>query len=293
MVRLGAWVKGNFQMRWVIYLCMFAAVSLPMIWRISFVEHGSPMVRQIFDYVDGLPPGAHVLLSYNYDPATEPEVQPMADAFTRHLCLKRARIFYVTLWPTGPAVVDKTLRTVMAREFPDYQYGQDYINFGFKAGNEGVIVVAMTDLKQIWSTDAHNIRTTDTRRLPIMEGVDDLRDIDLIIDCSAGYPGLHEWVQYAVVPGGPPIIAGSVAIQCPEMYPYVPHQCLGLLAGLKGAAEYEQLLLERYPQMDRWECRVALRRMGPQTVAHLTIILFILVGNAIHLVERRRGRRTS
>ena len=33
----------------------------------------------------------------------------------------------------------------------------------------------------------------------------------------------------------------------------------------------------------------AQRRMGPQLVAHLLMILLILAGNAVYLVNRRRG----
>jgi hypothetical protein len=124
-----------------------------------------------------------------------------------------------------------------------------------------------------------------------MDGIDNLRNMDLIVNVAAGYPGLREWIQYAAVPGRIPIIGGSVAVKSPELFPYVPRQCRGLLAGLKGAAEYEQLLIERYPQLDRPEGRAALERMGPQTVAHLVVMALIVVGNAAYLGQRRRERR--
>ncbi len=274
--------------RRAIYICILMAVTVPMIWRISFKEHASPMVWDVFDTVDDLHTDARVLLIFDFDPGTEPEIKPMSDAFVRHLCLKNAKLYCLTLWPTGPGEIDKAIREVVTPEFPEYRYGADYINLGFVSGNEGIIAVALTDFGKAFPTDAHNISTSDTERLPIMRWVENLRSFDLIVDCSGGYPGLQEWIQYAAVPGGVPIVGGTVAVGSTDLFPYVPDQCVGLLAGLKGAAEYEQLLLERYPQLDRSECRAALERMGPQTVAHLAIIVFILLGNAIHLTRRRR-----
>ena len=291
-------MTGRGRRRWdwqaidrrVIYLCMLLAVSLPLVWRVTFREHPSPMVRDIFQAIEALPPGARVLMAYDFDPASEPEIKPMGDAFTRHLALKQAKLYFLTLWPAGQGEIDMVLREVLGVEFPGYRYGVHYVNLGFMSGNEGVIAVAMTDLKKSFSTDVHNTSTSNLDKLPVMRGADNLRNMDLIVNCTAGYPGLREWVQYAAVPGRIPIVGGAAAVQSPELFPYVPRQCLGLLAGLKGAAEYEQLLIERYPQLDRPECAVALERMGPQTAAHLAVMLFILLGNAAQLALRRRKR---
>lgn len=274
--------------RRVIYALMLLAVVAPMVWRISFKERPSAMTRDIFAAIEALPPGARVVLSYDFDPASEPEMKPMGDAFSRHLALKQARIFYLTLWPLGQGEIDMVTRRVLATEYPEYRYGTDYVNLGFMSGNEGVISVAMTDLKKGFPTDVHNASTGVDGGLSIMRGIDNLRNMDLIVDVAAGYPGLREWIQYAAVPGRIPIIGGSSAVKSPELFPYVPAQCLGILAGIKGAAEYEQLLLERYPHFDRPESRVALERMGPQTVAHLVVMLLIIAGNMIHLTRRRR-----
>jgi hypothetical protein len=276
--------------RRVIYIVMLLAVSLPLIWRVTFREHPSPMVRDIFRTIETLPPGARVLMAWDFDPASDSEIKPMGDAFTRHLALKEAQLFYLTLWPAGPGEIDMVIREVLAPEFPGYRYGVNYVNLGFMSGNEGVIAVAMTDFRKSFTTDVHNTSTANLERLPIMRGVDNLRNMDLIVDCAAGSPGLRDWILFAGVPGRIPIVGGSAAVGAPELFPYVPRQCVGILAGLKGAAEYEQLLVERYPQLDRPAATVALDRMGPQTAAHLAVMILIVLGNVAHLVRRRRQR---
>ena len=274
--------------RRVIYVLMLLAVTAPLLWRITFRERPSPMTRDVFAAIEALPPGARVLMAYDFDPASEPEMKPMGDAFTRHLALKHAQLFYLTLWPLGQGEIDMVAKHVIGGEYPEYRYGADYVNLGYMSGNEGVIALAMTDMKNSFATDVHNSSTSDAGGLSIMRGIDNLRNMDLIVSVGAGQPGLREWVQYAAVPGRIPIVGGVVAVMAPEMFPYVPEQCRGFLAGLKGAAEYEQLLLERYPDFDRPATRVALERMGPQTAAHLVVILLIIVGNGIHLARRRR-----
>jgi hypothetical protein len=71
--------------------------------------------------------------------------------------------------------------------------------------------------------------------------------------------------------------------------PYVPRQMIGMLGAIKGAAEYEQLLIEHYPQLkENSRTQEALRRMGPQLVAHLVLIVLIIAGNVVFFMERRR-----
>jgi hypothetical protein len=82
-------------------------------------------------------------------------------------------------------------------------------------------------------------------------------------------------------------------VEAPLLYPYYPKQLLGLMGGLQGAAEYEAALVLAYPQYEATSTE-AIQRMGPQTVAHLVIILFIVLGNAAYFRSRHAaagGRR--
>ena len=71
-------------------------------------------------------------------------------------------------------------------------------------------------------------------------------------------------------------------------------QLPGLLGAIKGAAEYEKLVMDRYggddPDPKYLE---ALRRMGPQLVAHLLIIILIVLANVVYFAERRRAPRET
>jgi len=62
------------------------------------------------------------------------------------------------------------------------------------------------------------------------------------------------------------------------------------MGGIKAAAEYESLLMTRFPKYHDNKARylTALTRMGPQTIAHLAIIFFIIIGNIAYQILRRQ-----
>ena len=123
----------------------------------------------------------------------------------------------------------------------------------------------------------------------MMNGITSVQQMKLIINVSAGYPGVKEWVQYAATPYATlHLVAGTTGVQAPLVYPYVPRQLRGLLGAIKGAAEYEKLVIDTYggPNPDP-KYLEGLRRMGPQLVAHLLIIMLIVVANFLYFADKR------
>ena len=159
---------------------------------------------------------------------------------------------------------------MISRDFPEMVYGEDYVDLGFKTGNEGVIKLVANDLRTQYPQDA---RGTPIDDIPMMAGVASIRDFDVIMNVSAGYPGTKEWVQYAVAsaPDDVKLVAGCTGVQAPLLYPYYPQQMSGLLAAIKGAAEYESLVLGKYGRENEpGMYQEGLRRMAPQLVgSHL------------------------
>jgi hypothetical protein len=274
--------------RRVIFVLIGLAVVVPLLVNVAFKEVPSPMVQRVFDKIESLPPGSKVLMAFDYEPGSAPEIQPMSNAFVTQLAERKAKLYFIALWPLGPNMIDDTIQTVLAKRFPEYTYGVDYVNLGFKPGNEGAIEVVRTDLKKLYTTDA---RGTNINEIPLTKGIRNLKNFDLIISVSAGYPGTKEWVQYGGDPAQVPILAGLTAVQTPLNFPYYPRQILGILGGIKGAAEYEAAVIGGYPKYRDvaylWEAQ---SRMGPQTFAHITIIALIVIGNVSYFREHRRRR---
>ena len=80
-------------------------------------------------------------------------------------------------------------------------------------------------------------------------------------------------------------VVGS-AVSAADVYPYVETgQVVGLLAGMKGASEYEILVHEgKYSEGKR----TAVQGMDAQSLGHLIIMVFIIIGNIGYFATRRK-----
>lgn len=277
-------LKGRDVDRRIIFLFIFLSVTLAILFNIEFKEKPTPIVKAVFEKIENMPSGSKVLLSFDYDPAMKPEVGPMANSFIRHCMAKGHKLFLMTLWAPGHALMTESIEEVLTAEFPDAVYGTDYTSLGFKAGGVGVLNVIVTDFQKMYPTDDNG---TILAELPIFENINSATDMDLVLAIGGGFPGPKEWIQFIGDPGDVDVAAGLAAVVAPQIYPYYPKQVIGLLGGVKGAAEYESELRSRYPRFKDSEAP-ALRMMGPQTLAHIVVMAFIVIGNISYFRSRRK-----
>ncbi len=272
---------GRLDRRWL-FLVLGALVFVPLL-----VPLGLPVVpttpsRQFARTIESLPDGSLVLMSCDYDPASRPELVPMTQTALRQLFRKRCRVVVTVLWPGGPGLVDHTLEGVVrefrARGVP-LRDGVDYVDLGYKAGNEAVMVLMGQGVKTTFPTDQHRRSTAD---LPILRDVGNYSSFAMLVNISAGYPGTKEWVQQVNSRFHLAMVSGCTAVSAPEYFPYLQSgQLRGLLGGMAGAAEYEKLEGEKGP---------ATRGMDAQSLAHLFIALCIVMGNVVHWGRRREAK---
>jgi hypothetical protein len=281
--------------RWV-FLAMLLAIGLPMCLGISAQSSPSTSTIAVFDNVENLPPGSLVVLSIDYDPSSEGELHPMTIGLMRHCYLKRHKVILLTLWPTAGPVIDRAVRQVIEEEFADLhlEYGKDYVLLGYHPGEQMAIQVLISDLRKSRPRDD---RGESLDRLPITKDLRGLKDADLLVDVSAGYPGAKEWAQYAGTGNRVRIAAGSVGVQVPNMLPYLgtetsPGRLAGLIGAVSGAAEYEALLNARYPDFHPASGNLGQRRMGSQLWAHILIVSLIVLGNVLQWASRRNRGAT-
>lgn len=275
--------------RRIIFIFIGLAVIIPLLFGVALKEKTTPIVQSLFDFVQALPEGSRVLLSFDYGPTTAPEIQPMVDAILRQCAHRKAKLYMMAVWATGHNLTGETIENILKPEFPDYKYGTDYINLGYKAGNQGLIRLLYVDFKRMYSTDAAG---TNIDSIPMMDHINNLKNFDLIVSFGGGFPGIKEWILYAGDPGNIPIGGGCTAVSAPLLYPYYPNQLVGLLGGAKGAAEYEAALIKAYPQYKKRRM-AGMSLMMSQTVSHLVIMLFILFGNVLYFLYRRSEKEQS
>ena len=94
--------------RWI-FLLMGAAVTIPILLELQFPEEATSLAHAVFNEIEQLEEGDPVLLAFDYDPASEGELGPMATAFVRHCCEKKLKIYFIALWPVGPQMIDDSI----------------------------------------------------------------------------------------------------------------------------------------------------------------------------------------
>jgi hypothetical protein len=267
--------------RRVIYILMAAAVFLPLAFRLNFpIPVGEGPSKDLYDYLDALPEGSTVLVSYDYDPSTMPELQPMAVSLAQHLFTRRIRIIAMALWPQGASLSQDALSAV-SDSLGAEQY-VDWVNLGYTVG-AGVSIVRMgSSIRAVFPQDKDGMPFDS---IPLLASVTSLRDIDMVVSLSAGDPGIHAWVMMAGDRFGLPVGGGCTAVSAPEFYTYLgTGQLVGLLGGLRGAADYETLIRQGVSGAPGG---TATPGMAAQSVAHLVIMVFIILGNITYLTTRR------
>lgn len=265
---------------------IFAAVALAVIGSLlvdfSLPVPATPPVQKIFDKIESLPPGAHFLLSFDYDPSSKEELQPMALALLHHCFRRGVKVIGMTHNPGGTGLAEQALNSIAS--IYQRKHKEDYVFLGYKPGGASLIINMGEDIHTAFLKDFYG---NDTTTLPALRGVESLRDIDYLVDLAAGVT-IETWIAFGREKYQFEMGAGCTAVIGPEMYPFLDsRQINGLMAGLKGAAEYE-VLVEHKAQ--------AFEGMRPQSVTHCLVILFVLFGNVAFFVSgsfrtQRRPRR--
>ncbi|MEA2030326.1 MAG: hypothetical protein U9N55_01860 [candidate division Zixibacteria bacterium] len=275
-------LKGHLIERRAVFLFVAISVALPFFMTISQSARISPEVQQLYDNVSELPKGSKVLVSFDFDPPSAPELQPMAESFLHYCLLNDLKVIIMGLWPQGPQqanlAMDRVLKKedIIAKKLRD---GKDYVNLGFQAGNEFVIKGMGADFSSMFKSDYSGNSYHD---IEIVKNVKNFSDIDFAFNLSAGYPGTQEWVQIAVDRYGLSMGAGNTAVQAPMMYTYVnAGQLKGLLGGIKGAAEFENIV-DYIGKGTKY--------MLSQSFAHMIVIAFIIIGNVAYF-KNERGKK--
>lgn len=289
---------GNLDRR-VIFLLIGLSVLIPLI-KPNWVQLPIKIDKNtetVFESISNLERNDKVIISFAYGASTKPEVHPMAIALLNQLFTKGVKVYIVSLWPEGPIMAQQALSSVINSNLFNIEDGVDYVMFDYKVGGFVVIKGIAENFRDLYQQD-YNGKSIDS--LSIMKGIYSIEDFDFVFDFSAGVPGNAEWVQYACDPKNIPLSSGCTSIMVTDAIPYVESgQLRGILAGMPGAAEYEQLVYdfmineqlignEYINSNSKINKGKAHARMSAQSVAHLLMVIFIIIGNIAYYFSRNK-----
>jgi hypothetical protein len=236
--------------------------------------------------IEGLPMDKVVVISSNWDAGTQAENRPQLIAVVRHLIRRGIKFAVISIGaPNAPQLADTAVRNAIRLEGADgrWNYGTEWTNLGYKIPNSAWLRSFARDIpgtvKEDWTS-------TPVGQIPVLRGVKTFGpqgQVSMLIDIT-GSNTIDRWYEF-LSPTGAEIGLGCTAVMAPEQYPFLDSgQLDGLLTGMKGAAEYEQIL---------GAPGLGLPAMAGQSFAHLYIFILILLGNLSILmgwIQRRQAR---
>jgi len=290
---------GNLDRR-IIFLLIGLSVLIPLL-NPNLIDLPLGQDRNtkiVYDSISELQEDDKVLISFAYGASTKPEVHPMAIALLNQLFSKGVKVYIVSLWPESPIMAQQAISEVKKSNLFNIEDGTNYVMFDYKVGGFVVIKGIADNFRDLYQQD-YNGKSIDS--LDIMNGVYSVKDFDFVFDFSAGVPGNAEWVQYACDPKNVPLSSGCTSIMVTDAIPYVESgQLRGILAGMPGAAEYEKMVYD-YMVVEQQNNNLninkevvikkgkAYARMSAQSVAHLLMVIFIIIGNVAYYYSRKEN----
>ncbi|MCD6386655.1 hypothetical protein J7M23_12890 [Candidatus Sumerlaeota bacterium] len=242
----------------------------------------SPQTQAFYDAIESVKPGEIVHLTVDYSPGGMPELFPMTKAVIRRLFEKDVKIVASTLWPEGVPITERAFKEVLEQlsaEGIHKEYGIDYVNLGYKVGQDAVMTRLGTSFKATYPEDARGTKVED---IPLMQEFDNFDGIALMVNFSVGVPGIRQWIQQVQMRYHVKIVCGATGVMSPDLYAFFQSKQLkGFLGGLVGAAEYEKLI--NFPGK-------ATSGMTIQSFLHLFIVLLVLIGNGAYFFSRRQKK---
>lgn len=275
--------------RWVfLMLAVVCVIAYSMSFEVPVKP--TPEVKSIYHFIDSLRPGQIVFVGIDYEPSNQAELHPMAYALIEQCFRKNLRVIMTALSANGPGMADQAIRDITDSVKLDHTYngveykgrtvqnGVDYAFLGYKPYPALIILGMGQNFRIPFPNDYYG---TPVDSLPIMRGVVNYDQVACVISFAAGNVA-DMWIADGQGRYNFKMAFGLTGVMGADYYPYLASgQIFGLMAGLYGAAQYEELADN--PGLAKDGMRV-------QLLSHWLIIVFIIVGNIGFFVSRRRNR---
>ncbi len=267
----------------ILYALILLAMLIPMVRPLGLPVSVTENTQKVYNVVNSLPPNSVIWVSHDTGPGNAPELNPMLAALARQAFAKNHKLVCTAMFSSdvAPQFIMDHIGPVAAEM--GKEYGVDWINLGFKVAPVQAIRLMVDNVHEgavgvDWSGEP-------LEKFPLMQRVKAIKDdVNLLFVTTVGSPGYHDWMTYVSEPLKIPLTGGASLTMYSGIQQYIRSgQLQGFLGGLRGAAEYERLV--GYPGR-------GLAGMDAQSIGHLTVIIFIVLGNLGFFLSRKAQGRS-
>ncbi len=275
-----------------LYAALIVFIVVPLLFGTTIPGIPSDAARQGYQTVETIAkekPDTPVLISADWSASTRGESHWQSIAILRQIMRDHLKFALISFDARNPSLEKADIATVSDELVKNhtlahpYVYGVDYCFWGYKpSGATPQILKGIVN--DVPGTIKVDYRGTPFSQLPCMNGIHTVDDFSIIF-LEASTSSLDSWLQFVVKNGNPPLIYFPTSVMAPEGYPYLQsHQIAGMVTGVKGAGDYEQL--EHVNGFGR-KISTAL------SLVYFLILLLIVIGNVGYYGLKQSQRRQN
>lgn len=271
------WQKlANIDRRWI-YGLMILVIAVALISPVGLAITPSDATKAAYDAIEAIPNGSIVWLGMEFSSGGTTELMPAAKSIIRQGFRKDLRFVCAGMWNMAGDMADEAF-SIVPEEFPDKKYGVDWVNIGWRSGNDVLLQKYLVSIEDGANGIDHYQNSLSS--LPLMSEFKSLKDAEMCIIFCTGTPGENEYIKHVTGPNNIPLIESCISVSVPGVMPLVQSgQIKAVVAGMKGAAEYEVLVNVPGP---------AMAGMDAQSFSHALIIIFMILGNIGYYATRNK-----
>jgi len=254
--------------RLTIYAIITLAILFPLVRPIGIPIPIGESARTFYELVDNMKPGDIIWVDSAFSLSAAVECVPQLEAISQHALKKGAKVIMLAMSPDGQPFAERALAALIEQ---GAVYGEDIVYLGFVPGEEPAIAAMMSDLHRAVPRDYRGTPLTD---IPITKNVRTGNDIAIVVPVTSNATAPDFWTRQIAPYPNTVLTMASQASLWPRIQPYLPTgQIAAALNGARGAAEYELMI---------GKPSIAVASMDATSIAYLTFVLFIIVGNLAH-----------
>jgi hypothetical protein len=275
---MSIWEKLMSVPREVVMGLVFIAILIPALNPLGLPLMVGSMSKDWYNTVDSLPAGSIVLFDIGYGSGGYPSLGPGNIAAFHQLFEKDLRIVMMATALEGGMMYPLIMDGVKPESNYGAVYGEDYVFLGYIAGGQTAMAGVLGDLHALASADYQG---TSLSSLSLMDEVSGAEDFDLVAYMTTAGGTAEGWVYQAYSQYNRPVVGGMLSMMTTSMKPYYDSgQMLGLMDGIKGAADLE--FLTGHPGD-------AIVSSDILSFTQTLVLIFILIGNVAFWMQKGGG----
>jgi hypothetical protein len=236
-------ITSQYFLRLLIALAVLVSVILPL-WlnrQILTMPDPAGVSNEVYDFgrqIGGLPPGAPVLVAFDYEPGFAGEIDTSAVPVLEEIVSRGTHLAMVSTNPTGPLLAER----FTIQRLPDLQ--TSLTNLGYVPGGAGGLLAFAQSPRAVVPFDLHGARVWEAGPL---SAVNSISDFGAVIVLTENPDTARAWIEQAQPLLGlanKPLLMVLSAQAEPMVRPYYetsPRQVSGMISGLAGGAAFESL----------------------------------------------------